>query len=101
MRSRSSLAFFELHGLEVGVLPVPDIDCDFFVVGRVVLCFLFWSGGGSEKEAVAVFGKGEGGVFANPPIGGYALRSRPGDFFCLIAGANAPRIEGRILADLR
>ena len=88
---------FELHGLEVGVLPVPDIDCDFFVVGRVVLRFHFWSGCGAKKEAVAVFGKGEVGVFADPPVGGYALRPRLGDFFCLIAGANGPVIEGVFL----
>ena len=88
---------FELHGLEIGVFPVPDIDCDFFVVGCVVLCFRFWSGCGSEKEAIAIFGKGEAGVFADPPVRWYALRSRSGDCFCLIARANGPVIEGVFL----
>ena len=88
---------FELHGLEVGVFPVPDINCDFFVVGRVVLLFCFWSGCGTEEEAFAVFGKGEVGVFADPPVQGYALCSRLGDFFCLIARANGPVIEGVFL----
>ena len=88
---------FELHGLEIGVLPVPDINCDFFVVRCVVFCRLFWSGCGAKKEALAIFGKGEVGVFADPPIGGDAFRSRSGDFFCLIARANGPVIEGVFL----
>ena len=88
---------FELHGLEIGVFPVPDIDCDFFVVRRVVLCFHFWSGCGTKKEALAIFGKGEVGVFADPPVWGYALCSRSGNFFCLIARANGPVIEGVFL----